>query len=126
MKREKSKRIMKERRHRRIRAKACGTAEKPRLNVFRSNRYIYLQLVDDEKGKTLVWASDIKQKTSRSAGAKKNKLAKIKSAFEVGKRLAQSAKKKKIKRIVFDRGGYAYHGRVKAAAEGSREGGLIF
>jgi large subunit ribosomal protein L18 len=109
--------MSRERRHNRIRAKAIGTKEKPRLSVFRSNRHITLQLIDDQSGKTLVSASDLKLK---------KKATKTEIAKEIGKKLAETAKEKKIKKVVFDRGGYKYHGRVKAAAEGAREGGLNF
>lgn len=113
-------------RHKRIRAKIKGTAKVPRLCVFRSNKHIYGQLIDDEKGKTLLVArdSEIKSKVPpiRRAGASQ----KSKVAFEVGKLIAKRAEEKKIKRVVFDRSGYKYHGRVKALAEGAREGGLKF
>lgn len=118
-----------ERRHRRIRAKVKGTTQKPRFSVFRSNKHIYLQLIDDEKGRTLVSVGDSasvkKVKTKSKAGQPKGR-NKTELAFDAGKKIAELAKKKKIKYAVFDRGGYAYHGRVKAAAEGAREGGLQF
>lgn len=104
-------------RHSRVRAVISGTAERPRLSVFRANRHIYGQLIDDHSGKTLVAASSLKLK----AKGKKSDIAK-----EVGKALAALALAKKIKRVKFDRGGFAYHGRVKALAEGAREGGLEF
>jgi large subunit ribosomal protein L18 len=91
--------------------------EKPRLCVFRSNKHIYAQLINDENGKVLLAASDLEVK---KGGTKKE------LAHEVGKLIAQKAKKKKIEKVVFDRGGYKYHGRVKALAEGAREQGLIF
>ena len=97
------------RRHKRVRAKVFGTAKVPRLCVFRSLKHIYVQLIDDEKGKTL-------------AAAK----GKLSDACKVGKLIGQKALEKKIKKVVFDRGGYKYHGRVKALAEGAREGGLHF
>lgn len=109
--------MSKETRHNRIRAKAVGTKDKPRLSVFRSNKHIFLQLIDDDSKKTLISASDLKIK---------KKGTKTEIAREIGKKLAEAAKLKKIKKVVFDRGGYKYHGRVKAAAEGAREGGLIF
>lgn len=131
-----------ERRHKRIRAKIFGTAEIPRFCVFRSNKHIYAQLVDDEKGHTLVAATDqelksskLKTQSSKSKLKTKNlkekpkklvRAAKISLAYEVGKLIAQKALKKKVKKIVFDRGGYKYQGRVKALAEGAREGGLEF
>lgn len=91
--------------------------EKPRLCVFRSNKHIYAQLINDQNGKVLLAASDLEVKKK---GTKKE------LAQEVGKLIAQKAKKKKIEKVVFDRGGYKYHGRVKALAEGAREQGLIF
>jgi len=107
------------RRHRRIRGKVSGTAECPRLAVFRSNRGIEAQLVDDLAGKTLASASHL-------GLAKSFKGDKSKQAEEVGKALAAAAKKAGVETCVFDRGGYLYHGRVKALAEGAREGGLKF
>jgi large subunit ribosomal protein L18 len=106
------------RRHRRVRSKVAGTAERPRLVVFRSNRGIFAQLVDDGSGRTLVSASWTS--LGDSSGSKTDQ------AREVGKALAAAAKKAGIERCVFDRGGYLYHGRVKALAEGAREGGLQF
>jgi large subunit ribosomal protein L18 len=107
------------RRHRRVRGKVAGTAERPRLVVFRSNRGISAQLVDDIEGKTLAGVSW----TALPQSFKGNKTA---QAAEVGKRLADAAKTAGIEAIVFDRAGYLYHGRVKALAEGAREGGLKF
>jgi large subunit ribosomal protein L18 len=107
------------RRHRRVRGKVAGTAERPRLAVFRSNRGIEAQLVDDETGRTIAAASWI-------AIAKSFKGDKSAQAVEVGKLLAANAKKAGIEAVVFDRGGYLYHGRVKALADGAREGGLQF
>ncbi|HTW96039.1 MAG TPA: 50S ribosomal protein L18 [Candidatus Methylomirabilis sp.] len=106
------------RRHARIRAKIIGTAEKPRLSVFRSNRGMFLQLIDDAAGKTLVSAS--------VSESKAKKLNKTELAAELGKLLAKKALAKKISAVVFDKGAYKFHGRVKAAAEGAREGGLKF
>lgn len=100
-----------DRRRARIRAKLKGTKNRPRLSVFRSNKHIYAQLIDDLEGETLAAAS---------GGAD------ISAAAEVGKDLAKKALKSGIKKIVFDRGGYKYHGRVKAVAEAAREGGLEF
>ena len=107
------------RRHKRVRKKVSGTAERPRLVVFRSNRGITAQLVDDLEGKTLAAASWLHLKKS----FKGNKTA---QAAEVGKLVAEAAKKAEIEVVVFDRGGYLYHGRVKALAEAAREGGLRF
>jgi large subunit ribosomal protein L18 len=107
------------RRHRRVRGKIRGTAERPRLAVFRSNRGIFAQLIDDDAGKTVAAASWI--------GLPKSfKGDKSEQASEVGKTLAQAAKKAGVESVVFDRGGYLFHGRVKALAEGAREGGLSF
>jgi large subunit ribosomal protein L18 len=108
-----------ERRHRRIRHHLVGTAERPRLVVFRSNRGIEAQLVDDLGARTLASASHL--------GLKKSfKGTKTEQAAEVGKLLAAAAKKADIESVVFDRGGYLYHGRVKALADAAREGGLRF
>jgi large subunit ribosomal protein L18 len=107
-----------ERRHKRVRKGVFGTAELPRLVVFRSNRGIAAQLVDDAEGKTLAAASWLDKKNA--------KRAKTDQAVEVGKLLAANAKKAGIERAVFDRGGYLYHGRVKALADAAREGGLEF
>jgi large subunit ribosomal protein L18 len=107
------------RRHRRVRGKVAGTAERPRLAVFRSNRGIEAQLVDDETGRTLAAASWI----SLPKSFKGDKSA---QATEVGKLLAANAKQAGVEAVVFDRGGYLYHGRVKALADGAREGGLQF
>jgi len=129
------------RRHKRVRAKIFGTARRPRLCVFRSNRHIWTQLIDDEKGKTIIAVSDLeigqktkskKQKAKKPSFAKaiKNKeekrAGKIALAYEVGKLIAKKALENKIEKVVFDRGGYKYHGRVKALAEGAREAGLKF
>jgi large subunit ribosomal protein L18 len=115
-------------RHRRLRAKISGTKERPRLCVFRSNKHIYAQLIDDEKGKTLLAASDneLKQKGKKSSLKKAAGSGGINLAFEVGKLIAQKSLEKKIEKVVFDKGGYKYHGQVKALAEGAREGGLKF
>jgi large subunit ribosomal protein L18 len=107
-----------ERRHKRVRSNVTGTAERPRLVVFRSNRGIEAQLVDDLEARTLAAASWLNLK-----GSKGNKTA---QAAEVGKLLAQNAKQAGIETVVFDRGGYLYHGRVKALADAAREGGLKF
>jgi large subunit ribosomal protein L18 len=107
-----------QRRHRRVRGKVAGTAERPRLVVTRSNRGIVAQLVDDVNGRTLASASWLQAKSGKG-----NKTA---QAAEVGKLLAQHAKAASIDVAVFDRGGYLYHGRVKALAEAAREGGLRF
>jgi large subunit ribosomal protein L18 len=112
-----TKREARVRRHRRVRGKVTGTAERPRLVVFRSNRGIEAQLVDDAAGKTLAAASWLQLKKGFEG-------TKTEQAAEVGKLLAENAKKAGVERAVFDRGGYLYHGRVKALAEGAREGGI--
>ncbi len=118
-----------EKRHKRIRQKIKGTKTRPRFSVFRSNKHIFLQLIDDVSGKTLISASDLNPLAptvaSGQAGGKK-KGAKVEVAKEIGKKLAELALEKKIKQVVFDRGGYKYHGRVKAVSEGAKEGGLKF
>ncbi|HVM58180.1 MAG TPA: 50S ribosomal protein L18 [Gaiellaceae bacterium] len=107
------------RRHRRVRGKVRGTAERPRLVVFRSNRGVQAQLVDDLAGRTLASASHLALPTSFTGD-------KSEQAAEVGKLLAANAKQAGIETCVFDRSGYLYHGRVKALADGAREGGLSF
>jgi len=140
------------RRHKRVRAKIFGTAKRPRLCVFRSAKHIYGQLIDDERGKTLVSASDlelkkppphqnlvwgqankeqetkIKEKKIKKTGETEKPLlkGKVAIAYEIGKLIAKKALEKKIEKVVFDRGGYKYHGRVKALAEGAKESGLKF
>ena len=109
------------RRHLRIRKKVQGTAERPRLAVYRSLNHVYVQLVDDLNGRTLLTLSS-GSKDSGAAGAK----GKIAASKAVGKRVAEMAKEKGISSVCFDRGGYLYHGRVKAVADGAREGGLNF
>lgn len=124
------KKLKKDVRHRKIRAKIKGTAEIPRLAVFRSNKHVYAQLIDDSKGKTLLNVSDkeIKAAAKKSSGkgAKNETGRKISVAKEVGFLAGQKAKKAGIAKVVFDRGGFKYHGRVKAVAEGARESGLKF
>lgn len=111
-------------RHNRVRSVVSGTSSRPRLSVFRANRHIYAQLIDDNSGKTLASASSMEVSKSRGAGS--GSARKTDLAGEVGKLLAKKAGEKKIASAVFDRGGFAYHGRVKALAEGAREGGLKF
>jgi large subunit ribosomal protein L18 len=111
------------RRHMRIRRKVTGTAERPRLTVFRSLNHIYAQLVDDLAGRTILTVSSRDKDLAASVGATKGKVAASKA---VGKQLAVKAKEQGIERVCFDRGGYLYHGRVKAIADGAREGGLNF
>ena len=107
-------------RHARVREKVVGTAETPRLNVFRSNGNIFAQIIDDEKAITLVSASSIDKELKLKNGGN------VEAATKVGELLAKRAKKAKISKVVFDRGGYLYHGRVKALAEAARENGLEF
>ena len=108
------------RRHLRVRKKISGTGERPRLVVFRSLKHTYAQLVDDERGHTIVGASDMSSELATE------KSGKVEVAFAVGKSIATRAKELGISRAVFDRAGYLYHGRVKAVADGAREGGLEF
>ncbi len=114
--------ISRKKRQQRVRNKISGTAERPRLNVFRSSRYIYAQLIDDQSGNTLTAASSLEPTMRAENPNGGNKEA----AKKVGAILAQRAVDKGIKEVVFDRGGYLYHGRVKELAEGARENGLIF
>lgn len=118
----KKKRIMRLRRHQRVRKSISGKKDHPRLNVFRSNQHIYAQIIDDSAGHTLVAASDFELKNEMA----KNKLTKSAIAQKVGNLIAQKAIKKGIKKVVFDRGGYRYFGRVKYLSEGAREKGLEF
>jgi large subunit ribosomal protein L18 len=111
------------RRHVRVRAKVQGTPRRPRLNVFRSSAHIYAQVIDDEAGRTVASASDLEQEVLDLAGADAPKLARAKA---VGQVVAARAKEKGYDAVVFDRGGFLYHGRVKAVAEGAREAGLNF
>lgn len=126
-----TKQIKRYTRHRRVRSRIFGTSDRPRISVFRSNKNIFAQLVDDEKSNTIVSASssELRNKSSKKDSEKKkikDSLAKIQLAFSVGKLLAEKALAKKINSAVFDRGGYKYHGSVKAIAEGARKGGLRF
>jgi len=104
-------------RHNRVRAKISGTLERPRLSVFKSNKYMYAQLINDEKGETLVSASSLVGKGDKSL---------MDQAREVGKKIAEGGKEKGITKVVFDKSGYMYAGRIKALADAAREGGLIF
>ena len=111
--------------HTRIRKQMLGTAERPRLNVYRSLNHIYAQVVDDTKGVTLVSATSV-EKGKGIKGDKRPTGGNVGSAKEVGKLIAERAKQKGISKVVFDRGGYLYHGRVKALADAAREAGLKF
>lgn len=113
------------RRHKRVRAKVFGTASCPRLAVFRSNKHIKLQLIDDQKGRTLLQVDD-PRKMKKKARLDARQATKTEIAFETGKLFAEQAKAKKIKKVVFDRGGYNFGGRVQAVADGARKGGLVF
>ncbi len=106
---------LRQRRHTRVRAKVAGTAERPRLVVFRSHKHIYAQIIDDVAQRTLITATD-----SGQTGKK------VEKSLAVGKLVAEKAKAAGFTKVVFDRGGYRYHGRVKAVADGAREGGLEF
>jgi large subunit ribosomal protein L18 len=117
MHKNKEKKIKRRIRHNRVRSRVSGTQDRPRLSVFKANRHIYAQLIDDNSGKTLISASSLEIKSK----GKKSDIAK-----EVGKLAATKAMAKKIKAVKFDRGGFSYHGRIKALAEGAREGGLEF
>jgi len=122
MKKTRSSRAARQRRHSRVRQRLAGTAERPRLAVFRSLNHIYAQIIDDAAGHTLASATDMEAdlRTKRD-GKKKSEVASL-----VGEALAKKAKEKGIAMVVFDRGGFKYHGRVKALAEGVRKGGLTF
>jgi large subunit ribosomal protein L18 len=104
--------------HARIRQKLSGTAERPRLNVYRSLNHVYAQVIDDQKGETLVSASTLSMKVKTGGN--------VAAAREIGKAVAEAATAKGIKKVVFDRGGFLYHGRIKALADAAREGGLEF
>jgi large subunit ribosomal protein L18 len=111
--------------HSRIRRKLRGTTERPRLNVYRSLNHIYAQIVDDLAGTTVVSASTAEGKTKPEKGAKRTG-GNVASAKAIGKLIAERAKEKGVKQVVFDRGGYLYHGRIKALADAAREAGLEF
>ncbi len=115
---KKSKNLMRQKRHLRIRKNLQGTAIRPRLSVYRSNTNMYAQLIDDVNGITLVSASSLEDKSGNAGN--------IKGAVNVGKLLAERALEKNIKQVVFDRSGYLYHGRVKALADAARDAGLEF
>jgi len=131
---EREKRIARKRRHLRVRKKVWGTAERPRLNIFRSLNHIYAQIIDDDAGRTLVSASSLKMNVSgpkvdeegEKGKKKKPEGIKMLRARAVGKAIAEAALEKGIKKVTFDRGGYLYHGRVAALAEAARKAGLEF
>jgi large subunit ribosomal protein L18 len=132
MNKEKAKNMKRARRRANIRSQVKGTAKRPRLSVFKSNRQIYAQLIDDDRGITIVSAYSKDVKKPPKGSITKKKAAKVAETetkaveYVLGELLARKAKNKKISRVVFDRGGYKYHGRVKALAEGARAGGLEF
>ena len=111
------------RRHVRVRAKVRGTSARPRLNVFRSSAHIYAQIIDDDRGHTLAAASDLEQDVLDRAGSDATKSVKARAVGEV---IGERARAAGVNTIIFDRGGFIYHGRVKAVAEGAREAGLVF
>ncbi len=117
--------VTRQRVHVRIRKKVQGTAERPRLNVYRSTNHLYVQVIDDQAGKTLLSASTLIGSKAKK-GEKHPTGGNVGSAKELGKSIAQRAKEKGITKVVFDRGGYLYHGRIKALADAAREGGLKF
>lgn len=114
---------LRQRRHVRVRAKISGTAARPRLNVFRSSAHIYAQVIDDLKGHTIVAASDLDETVRERAGTDATKSVRARALGEV---IAERAKQAGVEAVLFDRGGFLYHGRVKAVAEGARESGLKF
>ena len=114
--------LARQRRHRRVRKKAVGTVERPRLNVFRSLKHIYAQVIDDDKGHTLAAASTLDPELR----GKLNGITKTEQAKLVGELLAERALARGVKRVVFDRGGFRYHGVIRAIADGAREAGLKF
>ncbi len=118
-----------QRRHRRVRTRVVGTTARPRLSVFRSSSHTTVQLIDDAVGRTIVAATDRevpRQQGKAAAAQQSSEQRKVAASREVGRLLAERARAKGISKVVFDRGGYAYHGRVQAVAEGAREGGLEF
>ena len=122
MKKTHSARAARRRRHTRVRERVSGTAQRPRLAVFRSLNHIYAQIIDDQAGRTLVAASDLEAELRKSRdGKKKGEVAAL-----VGAAVARKAKEKRITTVIFDRGGFKYHGRVKALAEAARQSGLVF
>jgi len=118
MKNKEEKRAM---RKRRVRKTVFGNTERPRMTVFKSNKYMYVQIIDDTNSKTLVAMSTQKMKSKGD-----NVNANVKTSFDLGEKIAEMALKKKIKSVVFDRSGYRYHGKVKSLADGARKGGLVF
>ncbi len=122
MKRQKTAYAARRRRHRRVRKKVTGSAQRPRLSVFRSLAHIYAQVIDDSQGRTLAAASDLEPEARQQTNGK----GKLEAAKLVGRLVGQRARAGGITQVVFDRGGYKFHGRVKALADGAREAGLEF
>lgn len=120
---QKLKKVRRQRRRNHVRRRVRGTAERPRLTVFRSSKHIYAQLIDDESGRTLASASSMVKKADKANATYGGN---VKAASVIGKQLAEKAKAAGITKVAFDRGHYKYHGRVKALADGAREGGLQF
>ena len=116
----KTKKLNRQRRHARVRTQIIGSNKRPRASVFKSNKHVFVQLIDDENGKTLFSSKVLSSKKSKLRGSK------TKKAIEIGKIVAEKAKSVGINEFVFDRGGYKYHGRIKAVADGLRAGGLKF
>ena len=112
--------------HTRIRKKIVGTSERPRLSVYRSVSHVYAQVIDDTKGATLVSAGTVEKGKAAAKDKKRPTGGNVASAKEIGKLIAERAKEKGIKKVIFDRGGYLYHGRIKALADAAREAGLEF
>lgn len=116
------KEIQRRKRHRRVRAKVSGTAERPRLSISRSIQHMYAQIIDDTRGHTLTAASTLEPAVKAELKSGGN----VDAAKKIGQLIAERAKQQGISAVVFDRGGYKYHGRVQALADGAREGGLVF
>lgn len=114
----KTKQLRRQRRHRRVRARIIGTSERPRISVFKSSKHLFVQFIDDKTGKTIISSKVISAKKSKIKGTKTDKAAKI------GEMLAEKAKEGGIKEAIFDRGGFKFHGRIKAVADGLRRGGI--
>lgn len=113
------------RRHLRVRARLSGTAERPRLNVFRSNQHTYAQVIDDTVGHTIAAASTLEPSIRQESSPSENGYRRVEEASVVGRLVAERAKEKGVTNVVFDRGGYKFHGRVKAVADAAREAGLV-
>jgi large subunit ribosomal protein L18 len=115
-----------EKRRKRVRSRVTGTLDRPRLSVYRSNKHVYAQIINEQKGITLASANDKELSDTKNQKKDESKITKKDLAFTVGELLAAKSLKKKIKRVVFDRGGYRFHGRVSSLAQGARKGGLEF